>query len=1042
MNHRIEYSKSNALAALAREKLEIEDGLKSALNEHATIVDSFEKKLHRERLQISLDLDHEKTLFQEELNAQGFVEEAVGDYREKWSQAFNKAVVVAVLILGVVSFIGYSVGGVVLCLIVAVGAGYLTLSRLREWYRNTTGNLQQVRSMASCKRYEEDFPYRILGQESLIEIARKLEDKHKDGVLQKESLLEAQWAAEQKRRIEEINSEFEKELSSNRSEVRAAFLTARSRLNEILANFDEHPQTCLSPFSVFPEGQLRFSNKVHSLPFVACGYSTYQHEDIKMLSTNLVGFGSSGHLMIDSRNVDDNAVKETVDDLIWRQLLGVKASKVKLVMFDPVEQGAFFSNFHGIHKEISGGVVYYSEEELVEILDALLRQIAMVVQKFLQNRYENLEEYNMDNPDVAEPLKLVVIRDFPTTFNRHQSEKMNQILGSAAKCGIYFLFTGDPLGVEEWMGALMDQNVVNVISPANYTATFATLDQRDLLVQFNSQVENAENMVVSINDVLADRMEWWTHDSSDRITLPIGKRGRDIQSLQFDNKDDNQALLIGKPGSGKSNLLHVIIMSAITRYGPEDLEVYLIDFKGGVEFSIYADTIIPHLKTVALESDREFGLSVLDGVERTLIEREQLFARAGAQDIAQYNSMHPSERMPRILFIVDEFQELFNYNDEIKDQASLKYDRIIRKGRAFGINSLFSSQTLDGSSVPASTKELVDIRIALMCGDNDVSEIMDGANKAAKDLTRPGEGIYNAENGKLAGNQKFQAVFVERNQSVQLIEEVAKLGQLKGVDEKKRYIFRGDKKALIDADQHAINQENTPDLKYKTVRSWLGEPTRMSEDIYLDFKYSMAQNLLVMASDVEGARILGAQLYALHKQRHKLKSIYVVNPLTEVDDGYADFAAAYGESDLIHVVRPSRISSLLGELKVIFDVRQENSGDRESIFVFFNSIQRLRSLRRDTDDYEVPALLNLLLSDGPEMGIFMVVHADAVTSLNRTELQPRSFVHRVSFAANSDQYYELFNTSNVAPLKRNRAIYFNDELGTMEIFKPYELVNN
>lgn len=738
--------------------------------------------------------------------------------------------------------------------------------------------------------------------------------------------------------------------------------------------------------------------------------------------------------------IPQSEVRRVVDDLIWRQLLGVKPAKIKLILFDPIEQGAFFSSFHGIHREVSGGVVYYSEEELNDILDALLRQIAMVVQKLLQNKYESLEEYNAENADVAEPLKLVVLRDFPSNFSQDQSMKLNQIMGSAAKCGIYFIFSGNPDSLQEWIAAWQLKQLLQVVSPSDYESTFAHFNGDQMLREFNDQVDQAENMLVSVRDILQEQDHWWGEDSSSKITLPIGRRGREIQALQFDNQDDNQALLIGKPGSGKSNLLHVIILSAITRYGPDELEIYLIDFKGGVEFSIYAEHIIPHLKTVALESDREFGLSVIDGVEQTLLERERMFARVGAQDIAQYNEQHPDQKLPRILFIVDEFQEFFNHNDDLKDEVSRKYDRIIRKGRAFGINSLFSSQTLDGASIPSSTKELIDIRIALMCGDNDVTAIMDGSNKAAKDLTRPGEGIYNAENGKTPGNQKFQAVFVERQETIRLVKKVADLGLARGVQGKKRFIFRGDQKAFIESTQRAVNQSDSKAFRYKTVRMWLGEPTKMADDIHLDFKFSMAQNLLVMAAEKEAARVLGAFIYALNKQQEKLQQAYVINPLSEVDEGFQDFTNAYGTA--VTEISPSRLEPFLNELKVKLDERVSNPKERKGIFVVMNSIQRMRSLRRDTRDFEVPTLFNTLLADGPEVGIFFIVHVDAMPSLGRTEVQPRDFVHRVSFAANDDQYYNLFNTSNIAPLKRNRAIYYDDELGQLSTFKPYELAQN
>ena len=47
-------------------------------------------------------------------------------------------------------------------------------------------------------------------------------------------------------------------------------------------------------------------------------------------------------------------------------------------------------------------------------------------------------------------------------------------------------------------------------------------------------------------------------------------------------------LIAGKTGSGKSTLLHALITNAALRYSPDEVELYLIDFKKGVEFKIYA----------------------------------------------------------------------------------------------------------------------------------------------------------------------------------------------------------------------------------------------------------------------------------------------------------------------------------------------------------------------------------------------------------------------------------------------------------------------
>ena len=108
-----------------------------------------------------------------------------------------------------------------------------------------------------------------------------------------------------------------------------------------------------------------------------------------------------------------------------------------------------------------------------------------------------------------------------------------------------------------------------------------------------------------------DARTWWSGDSTRGLYAPIGQKGaRDVAILGFDSGDHAGAMLVGRPGSGKSTLLHAYIGGLTTLYGPNELELYLIDFKEGVEFKAYAEEQLPHAKVIAIESDREFGLSV------------------------------------------------------------------------------------------------------------------------------------------------------------------------------------------------------------------------------------------------------------------------------------------------------------------------------------------------------------------------------------------------------------------------------------------------
>src|SRR4029079_4173710 len=220
-----------------------------------------------------------------------------------------------------------------------------------------------------------------------------------------------------------------------------------------------------------------------------------------------------------------------------------------------------------------------------------------------------------------------------------------------------------------------------------------------------------------------------------------------------------------------------LITNLALHYGPEEMELYLIDFKKGVEFKTYATHELPHARVIAVESEREFGLSVLQRLDAELKRRGELFRTAGVQDVAAYRDKSEGQNgqtrsVPRILLVVDEFQEFFVEADKLSQEADLLLDRLVRQGRAFGLHVLLGSQTLGGAySLARATIDQMAVLVALQCSDTDAQLILSKDNTAARLLSRPGEAIYNDQNGLTEGNDPFQVVWLSEERRDQLLEE-------------------------------------------------------------------------------------------------------------------------------------------------------------------------------------------------------------------------------------------------------------------------------
>ena len=409
---------------------------------------------------------------------------------------------------------------------------------------------------------------------------------------------------------------------------------------------------------------------------------------------------------------------------------------------------------------------------------------------------------------------------------------------------------------------------------------------------------------------------------------------------------------------------------------------------------------MPHARVVAIESEREFGLSVLQRLDGVLKERGDQFRDAGVNDLAGYRAAKPKEKTPRILLIVDEFQEFFVEDDKLAQEASLLLDRLVRQGRAFGLHVLLGSQTLGGAySLARSTIDQMAVRIALQCSDTDAQLILSKDNTAARLLSRPGEAIYNDQNGLIEGNDPFQVVWLSEEKREQSFKDLHKRA---GEKWPPPLVFAGNTHADL-ANNHLLARQLAAPAIPKAPAAWLGEPVAIKDPTAAVFRPLGGANLLVIGQNEEAARglfaaaclSLAAQLPppppterasgsvdqttpmpAPHRREYPPSRFSTARPTTPTMPTTSPASRPASERDS----RRGRagMSAALAELAAEMDRRQSGeSADRSPRFLFVFGVHRFRDLRKAEDDFgfgrqgggeREPSpgeRFNALLRDGP-----------------------------------------------------------------------------
>lgn len=772
--------------------------------------------------------------------------------------------------------------------------------------------------------------------------------------------------------------------------------------------------------------------------------------------------------------------------MMLRLLTAMPPGKVRFTILDPIGLGDNFQSFMHLadaDEQLINGRIWSQPRDIEEQLGRLTNHMETVLQKYLRSEYETIHEYNAQAGEVAEPFQVLVAAGFPTNFSEAAGRRLVSLVTGGPRCGVYTL-----LGVDTTARLPTDFRLDELKDNATWLDWDAAADggarfvrrrpalerlplelaeeppvdrQIEVIKNAGKAAKAAVRVEVPFAVVEPEPADYWKQTCGSELSIPVGRAGaKNLQHVRLGKGTSQHLLVAGKTGSGKSTFLHAMVTSAAMHFSPDEVEFYLVDFKKGVEFKSYATHRLPHARVIAIESEREFGLSVLERLDEELRVRGEKFRDAGVQNLADYREKRPGERVPRVLLIIDEFQELFTEDDRLAQESSLLMDRLVRQGRAFGMHVILGTQTLAGAySIARSTLGQIAIRVALECSEADAHLILsDERNTAARFLSRPGEAIYNAQNGLVSANEPFQVVWLPDRERSGKLDQIDEHRHAQELPRPETIVFEGDAAAdpMTNLPLAALLAgEGPPRKPGRPALAWIGAAVAIKPPTHLDFGRHPGANLLMVGPHEPAA--LGMLSTAL-------VSLSAAEPTARVFafDGTRPGEEAEGVWERVaealpceaRVIDQSGVTQAMGELFDELAAREAAQQDPNTpppppIYVLMHNAGRFRELRKREDDYgfgmgddgpkKPDAQFAEIVRNGPALGVHTLVWCDSYNSVTRLldRQMLREFAQRIALQMSAADSSHLIDTPAASDLQMHRALFYNDETGQTEKFRPY-----
>lgn len=255
----------------------------------------------------------------------------------------------------------------------------------------------------------------------------------------------------------------------------------------------------------------------------------------------------------------------------------------------------------------------------------------------------------------------------------------------------------------------------------------------------------------------------YAYQKTSKNLIPLGV-DLDGNIVYWDLKKDPHAIVVGTSGSGKSNLINVLINHILLNY--KGSKLFLGDYKGGMELSIYEN-----LKNVVSYSESlKDAEKLIADIDEEYNSRVKIMKEAGYRDYSKFINDKPNSSMKRAFIIIDEFSMLLRLNSKKEgfDAIETLID-LSKRIRAVGMHLILACQKPTVTNVPSDLKTNVSCIIGMKTRDAHNSELV--IDRAGLEKLAIGESISIIDGEDVF----FKSYFIDDDAIAETVEKFSKI---------------------------------------------------------------------------------------------------------------------------------------------------------------------------------------------------------------------------------------------------------------------------